>query len=177
MISIEEMNQLKAFARQDALLLGAVWIASFAFVVMAPESIFGSLLALASPFVVGWRLGRFRDVGRDGIISFRRGYGYSVYTFLYASLLFALAQYLYFRFIDGGTFLQMLNDSVTTFGPLYEQYGLKMQDLQQALAGMQSLSAVQWAFMLMMQNFFIGFILSIPIAAICARKTKTVSGS
>ena len=175
MISIEEMNQLKAFARQDALLLGAVWITSFALVVMAPESVLGSLLALATPFVVGWRLARFRDVARDGVISFRRGYGFSVYVFLYASLLFALAQYLYFRFVDGGKFLQMLSDSLTTFGPLYEQYGVNMSDMQQALGGMQSLSAVQWAFMLMMQNFFIGFILSIPIAAICARKTKVVS--
>lgn len=175
MISKQELIQLKAFARQDALVLGAVWIASFALVVTAPESMLGSLLALASPFVVGWRLCRFRNEARDGVISFRRAYAYSLYTFLYASLLFAMAQFVYFRFLDHGAFMKMLSDSVNAFGPIYEQNGIKLSDMQQALVGMQELTAIEWAFMLMMQNFIIGFVLSFPIAAVCARRAKVIS--
>ena len=111
MATPQDIIQLKAFARQDALLLGGVWMVSFAFIVMAPKSILGGLLAFATPFVVGWLLRRFRDKALDGVISFRRGYAYSVFCFIYASLLFAVAQYVYFRFIDGGMFVQLLSES------------------------------------------------------------------
>ena len=160
----QEFAQLKAFARQDALLLAALWIASFALIVMSPQSMVGALLAFATPFVQGWLLGRFRDRVRDGIISFRRGFVYCVYCFIYASLIFAVAQYVYFRFIDGGQFMQMLSESVRIIEPAYRQNGLNTTALQQALEEMKSIPLSQWIFTLLLQNIFIGFILSIPIA-------------
>ena len=61
MIRIENFIQLKAFARQDALILSLLWIASFACVVMIPAGALGNLLALTTPFIVAWRLSKFRD--------------------------------------------------------------------------------------------------------------------
>lgn len=167
----QEFAQLKAFARQDALLLAALWIASFALIVMSPQSMLGALLAFATPFVQGWLLGRFRDRVRDGIISFRRGFAYCVYCFIYASLIFALAQYVYFRFIDGGRFVQMISESVKILEPVYQQNSIQMESLRQATEQMSQLPPSQWVFTLLMQNVFIGFILSIPIALI-VRKLK-----
>ena len=160
----QEILQVKGFARQDALLLAALWLASFAFIVMAPQSLFGSLLALATPFVLAWLLRRFRDRVRDGVISFRRGYFYCVHCFVDASLIFALAQYVYFRFIDGGRFVQMISESVKILEPVYQQNGIQMESLRQATEQMSQLPPSQWVFTLLMQNVFIGFILSIPIA-------------
>ena len=99
-----EVVQLRAFARQDGALMALVWIASFLFTVYVPQNGIGSLLAITIPFVLGWRLCAFRNYARDGIISFRRAYLYCVYTFFYASLIFAVAQFVFFKFFDHGTF-------------------------------------------------------------------------
>ena len=171
----QDLIQLKAFARQDALLLAALWIASFALIVTSPQSsMMGGLLAFATPIVQGWLLGRFRDRGRDGIISFRRGFVYCVYCFIYASLIFAVAQYVYFRFIDGGQFVKMLSDSVKVLEPVYQQNGLNTAGLQQALEELKSLPPAQWVFTLLTQNIFIGFVLSIPIALVMKKEKSKI---
>ena len=108
MIKIEEFMQLKAFARVDALLLTLLWTVSFACVTMIGAGTMGNLLAMATPFFIGWRTCLFRNNVLNGRISLRRAYAYSLYNFVYASLAFALVQFVYFRFIDnGGAFLSV----------------------------------------------------------------------
>ena len=58
------LKQLKAFARQDGAILFAVWTASFFATLLLPQSPWGNLLALSTPFVVAWRLRRFRRCSR-----------------------------------------------------------------------------------------------------------------
>ena len=86
MININHLVQLKAFARQDALLLALLWAASFACIMLLNAGFIGNILALATPFLVGYRLKAFRTEALFGVISFRRAYAYSLYVFIYASL-------------------------------------------------------------------------------------------
>lgn len=53
MINVAHLVQLKAFARQDALLLALLWAASFACIMMLNAGLIGNILALATPFLVG----------------------------------------------------------------------------------------------------------------------------
>lgn len=106
MINVAHLVQLKAFARQDALLLALLWAASFACIMMLNAGLIGNILALATPFLVGKRLAAFRTQALYGVISFRRAYAYSLYVFIYASLVFALVQYAYFQFLDNGAFVR-----------------------------------------------------------------------
>ena len=108
MIKVSALVQLKAFARQDGLILAVAWLASFALIMFSPQTPYGNLLAIATPFIVGWRLTKFRDNALDGVVSFRRAFAYSCYTFFYASLVFAMGQYIYFRFIDNGQMSNIL---------------------------------------------------------------------
>lgn len=48
MINVAHLVQLKAFARQDALLLALLWAASFACIVMLNAGLIGNILALAT---------------------------------------------------------------------------------------------------------------------------------
>ena len=173
MVRPEDIMQVKAFARQDGAFLSLLWIASFACIVFATGSSIGNLLMIATPFFVGWRLVSFREYALDGIISFRRGYMYSVYTFFYASLIFMFAQYVYFKFLDHGNFLNMMRTAVNTLTPIYQQYGMSIEEIKEALESMSTLGPIQWSFMFMMQNISIGFIISIFIAMICVKKAKT----
>lgn len=169
MINVTALIQLKAFARQDGFLLFLLWTASFAVIVNNPASSWGSLLAMATPFYVGYLLSRFRNYALDGVISFRRALAFSLYTFFYASLLFAVAQFVYFRYLDNGTFMTMLLTSVKALEPVYRAQGISISELQQSLSMIGQLTPVETAFIFMMQNILIGTLLSFPIAWIGKR--------
>lgn len=169
MINVTALIQLKAFARQDGFLLFLLWIASFAVIVSNPASSWGSLLAMATPFYVCYLLVRFRNYALDGAISFRRGLAFSLYTFFYASLLFAVAQYVYFRYLDNGAMMSMLIASVKTLEPFYRAQGISINELQNSLTMIGQLTPIETAFVFMMQNILIGVVLSFPIAWIGKR--------
>lgn len=177
MIRIEDFLQLKAFARQDALILAAVWTASFLCATMAGAGVLGNLLAIATPFLVGWRLIKFRDNVLGGGISFRRAFAFSFHVFVYASLVFALVQFVYFRFIDRGSFAQMIGDSMRLLTPMYKESGISQQQITQSISLVNMLTPVQWAFMFMMQNLLIGAVASLPIAAVCKRRHQGTLGA
>lgn len=172
MIRIENFIQLKAFARQDAIILSLLWTASFACITLVPAGAFGNILAIATPFIIAWRLTKFRDLTLGGYISFRRAFAYGVYSFFYASLVFALVQFSYFRFLDHGTFARLITESMTMLMPLYEQNGIPKEELKQNIDMVTMLTPIQWAFIFMMQNIIIGVVTSLPIAAVCMRKIK-----
>lgn len=170
MIFSDALVQLKAFARQDGLILASVWIASFAAILFIPTSTVGSLLAMATPFVVGWRLVRFRNYALEGYISFRRGLAYSWYTFFYASLMFCLAQYIYFRYLDHGLFTSIIIMAGKAMTETYKAQGLDTSDINAMVGQFTLLKPIQLSFIFMMQNIFFGFIMSLPIALLCRRQ-------
>ena len=125
-----EYVQLKAYARQDGFFLALLWIASFASYIMGLSNqilaMAAILMAVMSPFFVANRLKKFRDEGREGVISFGRSYAYTIFVFFYGAVLLAVAQYLYFAYLDNGylvnSFARMMN---TDEGRLMlEQYGI-----------------------------------------------------
>lgn len=171
MINVISLIQLKAFARQDGFLLFLLWIASFAIIVSNPASSWGSMLAMATPFFVGWLLIKFRNYALNGVISFRRALAFSIFTFFYASMLFAVAQYVYFRFLDHGALISMLTSSIKALEPVYQAQGVSVEGLKQSVEMIGQLSPVEIAFVFMMQNIFMGFFMSFPIALLTRRST------
>lgn len=170
MINVTALVQLKAFARQDGGILALAWIASFILMIYMPQYAYGNLLAIATPFIVAWRLCAFRNYALDGIISFRRSFAYSCYTFFYASLIFALAQYVYLKFIDSASMRNMMEEAVKVLTPMYEQQGVQENEINMVANMMTTLKPIELSIIFMMQNLIIGLALSIPISLICRRK-------
>jgi|LAHS01.1.fsa_nt_gb hypothetical protein len=166
----QALVQLKAFARQDGLIVLLLWVASFAATILMPQMPWGNLLALATPFVVYWRLAGFRDYALGGSISFWRAFAYSWYTLFYASLLFCIVQYVYFRFLDNGRFFDIMNSGLRMLEPIYKEQGLSVQELKDSMSLLQTLKPIQLAFVVLTQNIFIAVLLSLPIALIGRRK-------
>ena len=112
----EEYVQLKAFARQDGALLSLLWIGGFACYVQGLAypvlGLASMLLMVVSPFFAAGRLRHFRDYAREGIITFSRGYAYTILIFFYAGLLLAAAIFIYFSFIDDGYLLGKLTSAL-----------------------------------------------------------------
>ena len=169
---------MKAFARVDGALLAAIWVASFAcYVAGISNPLYGILalvLMLATPFFVCRRLGKFRDEGRSGVISMKRGWAYSAYVFFYAAVLLALAQYVYFAYIDQGYLLMTLTKMVSSpeAKQALEQYGLQ-QTMNENLEMMSQMRPIDYAVNVLTVNIFIGIVLGLPIGAVMQRKVAS----
>ena len=172
----EEYVHLKAFARQDGALLSLVWIGALVCYIQGLSNPLLGLVALilivTSPLYAANRLRHFRDEARQGIISFRRGYAYTVMTFFYAGLLLALVLYLYFAFIDKGyvlgVYTQMVNSEESQ--QFLRASGLAEQ-MKEGLQALGSMRPIDYALNMLTINIASGFLLGLPIAALMQRQT------
>lgn len=176
MITPAEYIQLKAFARQDGALLALLWVAIFLLYIIGVSNqmlgLAAVLLLFYLPFFVGERLKKFRDYAREGLISFRRGYVYTILVFFYGGILFAVAQYLYFAFMDNGFMLSQFSKMVTSEEgkALLQQYGMQ-QMVDESLQEMASIRPIDYALNMLTINICLGFILGLPISLIMQRST------
>lgn len=169
-----EYIQLKAFARQDGALLALLWVSAFVLYILGLTnqmlSLAAIMLLLYTPLFVGGRLGKFRDYGREGLISFRRGYAYTVFVFFYGGILFAIAQYLYFAYIDNGYLVSQFSKMVSSeeSRQLLQQYGMT-EIMDESLKEISGIRPIDYALNMLTINISLGFILGIPISLIMQR--------
>ncbi|MBQ8988830.1 MAG: DUF4199 domain-containing protein [Prevotella sp.] len=172
-----EYIQLKAYARQDGFFLALLWIASFACYIMGITNgmlgMVAMMLAVMTPFFVAGRLRRFRDEGRDGVISFRRSYAYTIFVFFYGAVLLAVAQFLYFAYLDNGYLMSTFSKIVSSAEgkALLQQYGMT-QMVDESLTEMASIRPIDYALNILTVNIIVGFVLGIPIGLVMYRDTK-----
>ncbi len=97
-------GQARDYAARLGLLAGALWVASFYCSIYGlGDALLGNVgiwLGLISPFIVGMNLQTLRRRGIE--VPYRRLWYMAWLTFLYATLLTTAAQFIYFRYLDGG---------------------------------------------------------------------------
>ena len=159
-----EYMQLKAYARQDGFFLALLWTASFAcYILGISNQMLGMLaigLAVMTPFFVAGRLRKFRDEGREGLISFGRSYAYTIFVFFYGAVLLAVVQFLYFAYVDNGYLLGAFSRMITSEEgkEIISQYGMT-QMMEDSLAEMAQIRPIDYALNILTVNIIIGFIL------------------
>ncbi len=171
MITPQALLQLKAFARLDGFTLSVVWLLSMWLYIKVPSSIFGPLLMLSTPFFLVWRLDSFRDQALDGHISARRSIAYSCYVVFYASLIFAIGQYVYFRYLDNGDFMKLLNTGKELISSNSQAFGMNVNDINLAVEAVGLMTPIELVFSFMMNNLVIGAVLS-PIVTLFSKMTE-----
>ena len=171
----EEYIQLKAYARQDGALMSLLWIAAFVCYIKGLSNPMLGMLALlliaSTPFYAATRLRHFRDDARAGLISFMRGYAFTVLTFFYAGLLLAVVLLVYFSFIDNGflmgQFTQMISSEEGQ--QVLQLYGMADQ-VSEGLREFSEMRPIDFALNMLTVNIMTGFLLGLPIAALLQRK-------
>ena len=169
-----EYVQLKAYARQDGFFLALLWTASFACYILGVTNHIMEMLALGlaitTPFFVAGRLRKFRDEGREGLISFGRSYAYTIFVFFYGAVLLAVVQFLYFAYMDNGYLLSNFSKMLSTEEgrALVTQYGMT-QMVEEGLAEMANIRPIDYALNILTMNIMIGFVLGIPIGLVMQR--------
>ena len=177
-------RQTNAFAMNYALPYGIYWIVGMlCFVNSLNNSLFSLVFyfIFASTPVIGYvLLCKFRERVCGGVISFGRGYLFSLLLYFYAALLLAAACYVYFQFFDHGAFidryLQMLSSPEVK--QAFEQESMKqltdgrgLDDIKDIMEKMQSIPPVTYAANLLDINIFLGLVLSLPASLLAVRKT------
>ena len=169
-----EYIQLKAYARQVGFYLALLWTTSFVCYILGIKNQFLEMLALGlaimTPFFVANRLRRFRDEGREGLISFRRSYAYIVFVFFYGAVLLAVVHFIYFAYIDHGyllsSFAKMMSSSEGK--ELISQYGMT-QMMEESLEAMANTRPIDYALNILTFNLMVGFVLGVPIGLVMHR--------
>ena len=169
-----EYVQLKAYARQDGFFLALLWTASFACYILGVTNHIMEMLALGlaitTPFFVAGRLRKFRDEGREGLISFGRSYAYTIFVFFYGAVLLAVVQFLYFAYMDNGYLLSSFSKMLSTEEgrAMVSQYGMT-QMVEDSLSEMANIRPIDYALNILTVNIIFGFILGVPIGLVMQR--------
>ena len=172
-MTYDQYRQLKTYAWYDGIYLAVLWTASFAFLICAsafpPFSLACNLIALSTPFFVGYRLRKFRNEGLDGTITFGRALSYCFRVFMNAAIIFSLVQWAYMQFVDNGHLADMLMSimSQPEYADVLKLYNLSEGEMRQT---MESITPTQFALTYFITNIFAGIVLSLIIAVIMKRK-------
>lgn len=128
-------------------------------------------LAIMTPFFVAGRLRKFRDEGREGLISFRRSYAYTIFVFFYAAVLLAVVQFLYFAYIDNGYLMSSFSRMMSSEEgkQIISQYGMS-QMVEESLSEMANIRPIDYALNILTVNIIIGFIVGVPIGLVMQRE-------
>lgn len=179
-MTIQEYNQLKAFARQDGALLGVVMAVTFGFFIASvahPEFQMGYIIGmLAVPVVAAMRLRNYRDKVVEGKVSFMRRFGFLMSCFLYASLVIAIVAFVYFQFMDGGFFLSHLKEyfNMPEMSAVIKGYGMDEKMLREQIEGLESLRPIDVSMSLIANTIFMGGLVSMVISMFCRREARRV---
>lgn len=164
-------RQLRAYAAQYGAIIGMMWIVSFAFYIIGlTRPLLGNialLVGIMSVVAAGFLIRKFRN--EVSPLRFAQSWWMGILTYMYAALLMAVAQFIYFRYIDQG----LLVDTYTAVMQQPEAIAMMQsmmpgEDVAQTTAEvtelLQSITPIQFTFEFLIYNLILGFILAIPTA-------------
>ena len=177
-MNVEDYKALKAKAATEGFYTGLLWVASFACFVgqfaWPSMSMLSMLIAFMSLLFVIKRLRGYRDARLD-YLPFSKAFVYSISVFLYASLIMALGQWVYFQFLDHGYMVQQYMKQMQS--PEMQEMlkgieGFKPDDLQFILEQFSALRPIDIAFQFLSTNVIIGLLVSLPVATLSMGKGR-----
>ena len=172
----ENRNYLQKYAMHFGTYMVAYWILKFILFPLGFTIPFLSLLfmglTIGVPFIGYHYVKMYRNKICGGAISFAHACLFTLFMYMFASLLVAVAHYIYFQFIDHGFIItQCMNDMeqmlVTLPGMETEKEVFKT-----AMANAQSLSSIDITMQLLSWNVFAGSLLAIPTALFVMKRNR-----
>lgn len=174
----EDYGLFTACSNIDGAIVGVFWILGFLCFVgefrMPLLSLVAVALSIGSLAMLAIRMRRFRDTRLGGVMPFGKAMIYSLQCFFKATILMAVAQYVYFQFVDRGYLMNQYVAMLSTpdYAAVVKQtYGMDAKQIIDILqVTMGKLRPIEIAFQFLTVNIVVSLILSLPIAAITRRK-------
>ena len=131
------------------------------------------LLTLIVP-IAGFFLARqYRDRECGGVINFSRAFLFTSFMYMFAALFVTIAHYIYFRYMDNGLIVNTYQDMLNQMNALATaDMKTSLDQFQQALDIIASLSPLEISIQLITQNIFYCTLIALPTALLVMRKPK-----
>lgn len=168
---------LQECAMKYGTMMGLFWIGKFILFPIGFKipfiQLFFFFLTLFTPFLGYIFAKKYRENECENSISFFQGFSFTIFMYLFAALLVAVAHYIYFQFIDNGfiieTYSAMLNGLKEASAG---QAVLPIEQVEEAMNIISGLSALQLTMQIIYQNIFWGFLLAFPTALLIMKRNK-----
>ena len=174
----ENRSYLQKYAMHFGTYMGIYWILKFILFPLGFHISFLSLLfvilTLAVPFIGYYYVKIYRDKVCGGAIQFSHAVLFTIFMYMFASLLVAVAHYIYFQFIDHGFIFNALADfwnQAIEQSPALQENKELMKDMFDA-DKINSLSAIDITMQMLSSDVFFGSILAIPTGLMVMKKAK-----
>ena len=159
----ENRGYMQRYAMLFGTYMGGFWILKF---ILFP-------VGLCVPFMGYYYARMYRNQVCGGGISFLHAWIFTVFMYMFAALLAAVAHYIYFRFIDHGYVINTCETMVDTLAqsnmPEMDSY---IATYQEALETARLLSPIDITLQMISSNVFWGSILAFPTALFVMRRKK-----
>ncbi|RGM49161.1 MULTISPECIES: DUF4199 domain-containing protein [Bacteroides] len=175
------MTENKGYMQRYAMLfgtyMGGYWILKFVLFPLGLTVPFLSFLfvglTLCVPFMGYYYTRMYRNQVCGGGISFLHAWVFTVFMYMFAALLTAVAHYIYFRFIDHGFVINAYESQIDILAqsniPEMKVYTDVFRD---TLNMARSLTPIDITMQLVSWNVFCGSLLGIPTALFVMRRKK-----
>ncbi|WP_300724470.1 DUF4199 domain-containing protein [uncultured Bacteroides sp.] len=170
-------TSFQGYAMTAGTLMGVYWIIKFilfpaGFVIPFLQLLF-IILTIAVPFIGYFLVRRYRNRYSPEGINFFSGFTFTFSMYFYASMLAAVAHFIYFRFIDQGfifnSYLQQIDEMKRIGGDEVSDF---TNNLTETINTLSSFSPIQLTFQLFSQNILYTFLLAI-ITGLLVKNKKT----
>ena len=133
------------------------------------------LLTLIVPVAGFFLVRQYRDRECGGVLSFSRAFLFTSFMYLFAALFATIAHYVYFRYIDGGLIVNTYQDMLTQMEAIATaDMKASLDQFQQALDIIASLSPLEISIQLITQNVFYCTLIALPTALLVKRTPQNV---
>lgn len=157
--------------------LGGFWILKFVLFPLGLTVPFLSFLflglTLCVPFMGYYYVRMYRNVACGGNINFLHAWIFTVFMYMFAALLAAVAHYIYFRFIDHGYIISAYESQIKILNesgiPRIEEYAEVFSNTLETAKG---LTPIDITMQLVSWNVFWGSLLAFPTALFVMRRKK-----
>jgi hypothetical protein len=173
----ENRSYLQRYAMLFGTYMGSFWILKFIIFPIGLTVPFLLLmfagLTLAVPFVGYYYAKTYRNQACGGYISFFHAWMFSLFMYLFAALLTAVAHFIYFRYIDQGYILSTYSNILNNLPPeTAKEMGDYIALLKDSLNVVRGMSPIEITMQLVSQNVFYGSLIAIPTALFVMKKEK-----
>lgn len=163
-------------AMRSGTAMGIFWIFNFIVFLLGLRIPFLTLLfvglSLTVPFIIYRLTKAYRKVHCDDMLSFGQAFLFINSVSFFATMLTAVAHYIYFRYIDRGFIFEQYHTALNDLKEAMPEANLlqTIEQMEQALSQINLLTPIELTFQLISQNLFFGIIMSLFIAPFVMRK-------
>lgn len=174
----DESNKIissQSVAMELGLILGIFMIIKFCLYIIGFNQPFLQLVfivcTLLMPYIAYRLMVLTSNKCYNGVLNFRKSFGLTFSMHLYASLIVAVAHYVYFHFLDHGKIIANYKEIVDMLSvanqPATQEGVNQLKEVLDVLGGM---SAMEITMQLMSNNIFYALIISLPLALLVKKK-------